>query len=68
MEPRKPRTLTPFGKEVKKKLLDLGLTQKEFCKAYNIPEPRLSEILYGAKPMPRYNEIVAKALGIRIPA
>jgi predicted transcriptional regulator len=68
MKPRKPRRLTPFGVEVKKKLIDLGMTQKEFCMQHNISEPRLSELIYGAKPRPKVRAIVTKALGIKVTA
>lgn len=57
--------LTPFGVEVKKRLLDLGLTQKEFCEQYNIPENRMSEILYGKREAAQYRVSIADALGIR---
>lgn len=52
----KLKSLTPFGIEVKKKLLELRMTQKEFCKKHNIPEPRFSEILYGIRPGRRYKK------------
>lgn len=54
---KKPKQLTPFGVEVKKKLLDIGMTQKEFCQMHGIPESRFSEILYGARPGTKYREI-----------
>lgn len=61
------RSLTPFGLEVKKKLLELGLTQKEFCLLNNISETRFSEILYGVFPGREYVKIIAQKLDIRIP-
>ena len=62
------KELTPFGVEVKKRLLDLKMSQKEFCEKYDIPENRLSEILYGTVPGKKYREKIANVLGITIPA
>ncbi|GAB6173308.1 MAG: Rha family transcriptional regulator [Desulfitobacteriaceae bacterium] len=61
----KPDRLTPFGVEVKKRLLDLGLTQKEFCEQNNIPTNRFSEILYGKRAANDYRREIEIALGIR---
>ncbi|MCR4442935.1 MAG: Rha family transcriptional regulator [Peptococcaceae bacterium] len=62
------KQLTPFGLEVKKRLLDLGLNQKEFCKENDIPMNRLSEVLYGDRLAKKYREKIAKLLDIRMTA
>ncbi len=62
------RALTPFGLEVKKRLLELGLTQKEFCRLHDISETRFSEILYGVLPGKRYIKKISKLLNIRMPS
>ena len=62
----KSRKLTTFGVEVKKKLLDLGISQKEFCQQHNIPDPRLSEVLHDARLAKRYREKIARILDIEI--
>ncbi len=61
------RVLTPFGLDVKKRLLEMGLTQKEFCRLNNISETRFSEILYGVLPGKKYYQTIARELNIRIP-
>lgn len=63
-----PKDLTPFGIEVKKRLLDKRISQKEFCQRHKIPEPRFSEIIYGTRKGNRYKDIIAQALGIEISA
>ncbi|GAB6170752.1 hypothetical protein JCM15765_02300 [Paradesulfitobacterium aromaticivorans] len=61
----KSERLTPFGVEVKKCLLDLGLTQKEFCEQNEIPENRFSEILYGKRVASEYRIRIEEALGFK---
>ncbi|QGP91678.1 hypothetical protein MGLY_10200 [Neomoorella glycerini] len=58
------RQLTSFGVAVKKALLEKRISQKEFCQVYNIPENRLSEILYGDRPGKKYREKIAEILDI----
>ncbi len=60
------RTLTPFGLEVKKRLLEMGLTQKEFCRRHGIPATRFSEILYGATPGRKYVQKIAQVLNLTL--
>lgn len=42
----KVRKLTKHGKKIKKKIIDMNLSQKEFCRMYGIRENRLSEVMY----------------------
>jgi len=62
------KELTPFGLEVKKRLLELQMTQKEFCEKHNIPENRFSEIIRGTVPGKKHKDKIARALGIKISA
>lgn len=59
------KNLTPFGKKVKKALLDLNMTQKEFCDRNEIPVNRFTDMLYGIRPCTKYREKVRKVLGIQ---
>ncbi|WP_035296157.1 Rha family transcriptional regulator [Brevibacillus thermoruber] len=61
---RNPKRLTPFGLEVKKRLLELGMTQQAFCEKYEIPYKRFSEILYGDRPGKKYRGKIAEILKI----
>lgn len=56
--------LTPFGIKVKQKLLEMRMSQSEFCERYKIPMNRFSEILYGSRPGTKYRDKIAKILGI----
>lgn len=62
------KELTPFGLEVKKRLLELNMTQKEFCKKHEIPENRFSEIIRGSIQKSKYKDKIAKVLNIKISA
>jgi predicted transcriptional regulator len=54
--------LTPWGMEVKKRLIDMNMTQVDFCKKYGIPRNRLSELLTGSKPNCKHKKVVDKVL------
>lgn len=60
--------LTPFGIEVKKKLIDMNMTQAEFCKEHGIPQNRFTEMITGLKPNYKYRRLVSKILKIDIVA
>lgn len=57
--------LTPFGIQVKQKLLDMRMTQSEFCDQYDIPLNRFSEILYGIRKGEKFRSKIAKILNIK---
>jgi len=61
---RKANTITPFGVEVKKKLLELGLTQKEFCIQNKLNYKVFSHMIRGVKDCPRLQQKTAEILGI----
>ena len=48
--------------EVKKRLIDMNMTQVDFCKKYGIPRNRLSELLTGSKPNCKHKKVVDKVL------
>jgi len=56
--------LTSFGIKVKQKLLEMRMTQSEFCERHKIPMNRFSEILYGKSPGTKYRVKIAEILGI----
>ncbi len=57
--------LTLFGIEVKKKLLDMNVTQAEFCRKHGIPNNRFSEILTGSRQNFKYREQIKEILDIK---
>lgn len=60
----KRRQATAFGWEVKRKLAELEMDQRSFCKKYDIPEARLSELITGKRPVTRYRELIEHVLDI----
>lgn len=60
------RQLTKEGIEVKKALLDMGLTQTEFCKKYGIPRTRFCDHLYGVRPRPKYSNLIKEVLKVKV--
>ena len=43
---RQKRPISPEGKTIKAMLIELGMTQAEFCRKYDIPQNRLSDIIH----------------------
>ncbi len=56
------RKLTPFGKKVKKRLIDMGMTQVELAERVGITDKYLSKILYGYRPGTKYVEKIKSIL------
>ncbi|MBP1309058.1 putative transcriptional regulator [Paenibacillus sp. 1182] len=55
---------TDMGWLIKRKLAEMQMSQKEFCKAYNIRTTRLSNIIYGTRSCKNERKIVAEILNI----
>ncbi|MDF2723947.1 MAG: Rha family transcriptional regulator [Paenibacillus sp.] len=62
MKRKKP--ITSFGWAIKKRLVELQMDQKEFCRRYNIPEYRLSNLISGTRKAEKYRNEVMAILGI----
>lgn len=58
------RPITPLGWEIKKRLAELKMDQRQFCLKHNIPENRLSDIMTGARPAIPQRKRVVKILQI----
>lgn len=43
---KQKRPMSAEGKAIKAMLLELGMTQAEFCRKYGIPQNRLSDIIH----------------------
>ena len=60
-----PRTLyTPFGNAVKKKMIDLGVTQAQMERDIGAPTNFVTAILRGDRPGHEYVPLIAEYLGI----
>lgn len=62
------RKLTPFGKEVKKRLIDLDMTQVELASMLGIKKQYITKILCGERKGSKYIKEISKILGIDVAA
>lgn len=60
----KQSKLTPFGRRVKKKLVDKGMTQTELANAIGCSKQYLQKILTGMRSGEKYVEEICKILKI----
>ena len=60
--------LTPFGKEVRKKLIDKGMTQVELAALIGCTKQYVYKILCGERSGRKYIEEIAKILDIKVAA
>lgn len=58
------RPITAFGWEIKRRLAELQLDQREFCRINNIPENRLGDIMTGARKAIKQRQQIQHLLGI----
>ncbi|CAH8719590.1 XRE family transcriptional regulator [Paenibacillus melissococcoides] len=49
---------------IKKRLAELQLDQREFCRLHNIPENRLGDIITGTRKAVKHREKIQQLLGI----
>lgn len=61
---RRDRKLTNFGVEVKKKLIELGKTQKQLADEVGTSDVYLNLILHGERAGKKYRNKIADALAI----
>ena len=61
---RKKRNLTFFGIQVKKRLLDLGMTQKQLADEIGLNTNYLTDILNGRKPGIKYKDAIVARLNL----
>lgn len=58
--------LTPLGKEIKYKMLDLGLTQKQLAAEAGTTPAYLAHIMYGRRTGDKYIHKIGKILDIDV--
>jgi antitoxin HigA-1 len=61
---KRKKPITPFGWAIKKRLTELEMDQKEFCRRYNIPECRLSNLISGTRKAEQHRVEVMRILGL----
>jgi ribosome-binding protein aMBF1 (putative translation factor) len=59
--------LTEFGREVKKRLIDLDMTQSDLARRIGVSGALISSILHGKRPDTKQKESIRAALGIECP-
>lgn len=61
---KRTKPITPFGWAIKRRLAELELDQKEFCRRYNIPAYRLSNLISGTRKAEQYRKLVMEVLNL----
>lgn len=61
----KKKRLTAFGKEVKERLLDLNMTQKQLAEKIGTSDVYLSMILHGERSGDKYRKEIEKVLNMK---
>lgn len=59
------RPITSFGWAIKRRLAELEMDQRKFCKKEGIPENRLGEIMTGSRLAAKHRKQIEKALDIQ---
>lgn len=58
------RELCPFGKEIKKALIDVGITQEELAQQVGTTPKYMTHILFGTRSGAKYRARITSVLGI----
>ncbi|MDP4092570.1 MAG: helix-turn-helix transcriptional regulator [Bacillota bacterium] len=66
MRKKNKRRLQPLGKVIKKRLIEMGMTQKELASQSGTSEKYLNLILYGERSGIKYISIFEEILGIEL--
>ena len=56
--------ITPFGKEIKKHMIDLEMSQSELAKKMGVSSPYVGEILRGTRSSANAQRKVCEAVGL----
>lgn len=62
---RNRRALTEKGREIKKRLIDMDISQAEFCRRYAIPPNRFSDIMRGETKYTRIEKRIYNIFGMK---
>ena len=64
---RHRNALTPWGRQVKKRLIDIGMTHAELCAACGCGQTYMSDILTGRRSGEKYMPYICKVLKLPEP-
>ena len=56
--------LTPFGKEIKKRMIDLDMEQKDLAKAVGVVPSYISDVFRGARSGVKIKKKICEAVGL----
>ena len=63
-----PQKLTPYGRAIKKGLIDKGMTQAELCRRIGCDEETyLIKIMTGQRSGKKYQDAIREVLGVEYP-
>ena len=57
-------TITPFGKEIKKRMIDLDMNQKDLAEAINVTPSYISDVFRGARSGVKIKRKICKTVGL----
>lgn len=63
---RNKRELTPIGKVVKKRLIEVGITHRQLAQQIGTSEQYLNAILFGARSGKKFLPKIARVLGLEL--
>lgn len=58
------RQITPFGRNIKKALVDMGMTQRQLAAEIGVAPTYISNIIYGERPGDKYRQKIISVLGL----
>ena len=56
--------ITPFGKEIKKRMIDLDMDQKDLAEAINVTPSYISDVFRGARSGVKIKRKICEAVGL----
>lgn len=59
-----PAKLTPYGRAIKKRLIDRGMTQIELCRRIGCNEDYMLKIMKGLRSGEKYADAIHQELGV----
>lgn len=59
------RQITPFGREIKKALVDKEMTQRQLAAEIGVAPAYINHIIFGERPGAKYKQQIITALGLK---
>ena len=65
-EKRETRPLTPFGRDVKIRLLQIGMSHRELCENVGCGKSYLSDLMTGRMTTSKYTDLIREKLNLPV--